>query len=176
MLKPRAAIVATLAAFAVTVLGAQAAAAVELWAPPQGPSAEPSATPGSASVPAAGGDTMTGTEPDPTSDVGHEGATGGSHNMAGMSDEDMPGMSHQPAPRESHEDDSNSSDSTEAASEDESSHAHAGDQTASGPRPVAALAGGFAALNGAVLVSAAIVRRRDQRLASASPRPSRPAK
>lgn len=41
---------------------------------------------------------------------------------------------------------------------------------------MAGLVGGNAAVNGAVLISAAILRRRDQRMASASPKPSRPAK
>lgn len=127
MLKPRAAIAATLAAFAVAVLVAQPAAADESGVPLQGPSAEPSTTPdGRASLPATSEETVVGTEPDPTSGDGHEGATGGSHDMAGMSDEDMPGMSHEPTPGESKEDASNRSASTEAAGEDESSHAHAG--------------------------------------------------
>ena len=85
--------------------------------------------------------------------------------MAGM--EGMPGMSHGKG---------TSTASSGSASGQASSHAHSGEEDASGPRPVAALVTGFAAINGGVLLIAAATRRRDKRLSATSSRPVRPAK
>lgn len=200
MLIPRAAVAATFAAFTVGVLGAPPAVAVESRIPLHGPSAEPSATPDTSDpAPATGEPTAADAEQVATSAHDHEGATGDSHHdmtgmgeesmpgmshddMPGMSHDDMPGMSHEPAAGDSHapadgshEDAAHDSGSSEATDEDVAGHAHAGGEISSEPRPVAGLVGGFVALNSAVLFSAAMLRRRDRRLASTSTRRSRTA-
>lgn len=165
MLKPRSAVAAVLSALAISLLGAQVAMAAEPGAPWPAPRSGEHPTP--SPRPSAGGP--------------------GEHDLEGM-DHDMPGMDHGDTTDPGHDDPfatahdhhgddhgEGGSPSTAAAGEAGESHAHA-EATISEPPPVAALVGGFALLNGAVMVSAAVVRRRDKRLHARSPRPTRPAK
>ncbi|PKQ22371.1 MAG: hypothetical protein CVT65_13705 [Actinobacteria bacterium HGW-Actinobacteria-5] len=111
--------------------------------------------------------------------------------MAGMSHQDMTGMSHEDMPGMNHASPSVSTPTPSTGMNDQtmpgmdhgsgnaepegSTHAH-GEGVATPPRPVAALVGGFAAVNGGVMITAAVLRRRDKRHAATSSRPTRPAK
>jgi uncharacterized protein involved in copper resistance len=70
--------------------------------------------------------------------------------MAGMSDEEMPGMKH-----------------GTPASHDSSGHSHGSPSGSEAARPQAAVIGSFAVVNGGVLVTAGLLRRRAKRTGSA---------
>lgn len=102
--------------------------------------------------------------PTPSTGMNDQTMPGMDHGQSGMNDQDMPGMDHG----------SGNAEPAGGAAEG-SSHAH-GEGVATPPRPVAALVGGFAAVNGGVMITAAVLRRRDKRHAATSSRPTRPAK
>lgn len=167
MLKRPAVLAATLTAVAISLVGVQQAWAANPGHPSQGPSARPTstATPGS-----------------PSSSTGHEGMPGMDHDqMAGMDHEQtseadqMAGMSEQEAAEMNHEEGASASPS-QPASEEGDSHSHTGTEATSTTRPLGAVVSGFAAFNGAVLVAAGLMRRRDKRLVANSPTLSRSAK
>lgn len=154
MLKRLAILAATTAAVAISLVGAQGVWAADPVQPALGPSAQPtaSATPGSASTQ----ESMPGMSDEEMAGMNKEATAAASQDqMAGMNDEEMAGMKHEGT---------------------ESDSSHTGTETTSEPRPLALVVGGFAAVTGAVLVTAGLMRRRDKRLAGSSPKTSRSAK
>ena len=162
MLKRFAILAATLAAVAISLVGAQEAGAANSVHPAEGPSTQPtaSATPGS---------TASGTAHDDMAGMDHEKtAPADQEQMDGMSEDEMAGMDHG---------DEASADPSQPPAEEEESHGgHTGTEATPVARPLAAVVGAFAAVNGAVMVAAGLMRRRDKRLAGDSPHPSRSAK
>ena len=162
MLKRFAILAATLAAVAISLVGAQEAGAANSVHPAEGPSTQPtaSATPGS---------TASGTAHDDMAGMDHEKtAPADQEQMDGMSEDEMAGMDHG---------DEASADPSQPPAEEEESHGgHTGTEATPVARPLAAVVGAFAAVNGAVMVAAGLMRRRDKRLAGASPHPSRSAR
>ena len=152
MLKRLAILAATGAVVAIPLLGAQEALAANPVHPAQDPHV--SAVPGE----------DTSQDPMAGMDHGASSPVGASQDpMAGMSDEEMAGMNHEEPTSSSH--DSTAHDST----------AHGGAEAAPATRPLAAVVGGFIAVNGAVLVAAGVGRRHVRR-AAINPQTSRPAK
>jgi hypothetical protein len=161
MLKRFAVLAAILAAVAISLVGARAVLAADPTHRAPGPESRLTA----AATP--GGDTSQGA-------------------MPGMSDEEMAGMNHKPTPTASQEQMAGMSDEEMAGMDNEQSVAgssqsgskqggsHALGATES--RPLALVVGGFAAVNGAVLVGAGVMRRQGKRQAGNSPKPSRSAK
>lgn len=168
MPKPYFVVAAALAALVVPAMGAPLALAAEPSAGLHAPAENPNETP--PPVPSA----SASTESD-MAGMNHEGTPEGEHDeTSGMNDEDMPGMSHGETPG-SHEDDSRGSSATPAAKEGAESHPHR-EETVTEPRPVAAMVGAFAAVNGGIVISAAVLRRRDEHRANGSLKPARAAK
>ena len=162
MLKRFAILAATLAAVAISLVGAQEAGAANRVHPAEGPSTQPtaSATPGS-SASGTAHDDMAGMDHEKTAPADQE-------QMDGMSEDEMAGMDHG---------DEASADPSQPPAEEEESHGgHTGTEATPVARPLAAVVGAFAAVNGAVMVAAGLMRRRDKRLAGDSPHPSRSAK
>lgn len=147
------AVVAVVLAVAFTAAGEQVALATPTLYAQQGPSAEPT----------------TSADPnDPMAGMDHDGP------MAGM-DHDQPTAAidhgHEPA-------DPAGPTAAPSATTDAQSHAsesHAGTEAAQTPRPQGLVIGGFAILNGAVLLSAGVLRRRTK-LRGGQVRTSRSAK
>lgn len=169
MLKRFAVLAATLAAVAISLVGAREALAANPVHPAQGPTAQPtaSATPNSPAS-GTGHEDMPGMDHDQMAGMDHEQtAQTDQEQMDGMSEDEMAGMNHE---------DEASANSSQPSSEEGESHGHTGTEATPAPRPLAAVVGGFAAVNGAVLVGAGLMRRRDKRLAGNSPKPSRSAK
>jgi len=155
MLKRFAILAATLAAVAISLVGAQEALAANPVHPAQGPTAQPTAS----AVPGANTsqDPMAGMSDEEMAGMNHEEpatAAASEDSMAGMSDEEMAGMNH----------------------EEPAGSSHAGTEAAPAARPLAAVVGSFVAVNGAVLAAAGLMRRRDKRAAVSSPKTSRSSK
>ncbi|PKQ31012.1 MAG: hypothetical protein CVT62_11165 [Actinobacteria bacterium HGW-Actinobacteria-2] len=162
MLKRLAILAATGAVVAIPLLGAQEALAANPVHPAQDPHV--SAVPGE----------DTSQDPMAGMDHGASSPVGASQDpMAGMSDEEMAGMNHEEPTSSSH--DSTAHDSTAHDSTAHDSTAHGGAEAAPATRPLAAVVGGFIAVNGAVLVAAGVGRRHVRR-AAINPQTSRPAK
>ncbi|HEY3410979.1 MAG TPA: hypothetical protein VGK53_22660 [Propionicimonas sp.] len=200
MLKPYVVVAAALSAFVVPAMGAQLAVAAQPSTGLHAPAVKPNATPSPLPSPSTSADDMVGMnhegmpegEHEETTGMNHEGMpeaahdeTGGMNDetmpgmdhdqTSGMNDEDMPGMNHGETPG-SHEEPSPGSSASPAAEEGAESHDAHGEETVTEPRPVAALVGAFAVVNGGVMISAALLRRRDKHGANASLKPARPAK
>lgn len=180
MLKPYVVVAAALSAFVVPAMGAQLAVAAEpstgLHAPAVRPNVTPSPSPSH-------DDDMAGMDHEGMPEEAHDDSSGANEDMAemdhdqpsDMNDEDMPGMNHGETSG-SHEEASGGSPATPAGEDEEEGHGTHGEETVTEPRPVAAMVGAFAAVNGGVMISAAVLRRRDKRRAKSSPKPARPAK
>ena len=175
MLKPYVVVAAALSAFVVPAIGAQLAVAAEPSTGLHAPAVMPNATPTPVPDSTEGGmddETMPGMDHGQPADMDDETMPGMDHGQpADMDDETMPGMDHgQPADMD---------DETMPGmdhGETPASHDSHGVETVSEPRPVAALVGAFAAVNGGVMISAAVLRRHDKRRANSSPKPAHPAK
>jgi uncharacterized protein involved in copper resistance len=119
--------------------------------------------------------------PDP-----HASMPGMDPNMPGMThdempgmDPDMPGMTHDEAPGMDPDMpgmDHGTSTNDANASQSSSQHSHAGSAGSESARPQAAVVGSFVVLNGGVLLTAGLMRRRAKTSASKPSRASRPAK
>jgi hypothetical protein len=136
------------AVLTLAVLAASLGAISPVWAatsvrPAQGPSGQPTAT------------TSAGT-PSRSSSQG---------DMSEMGDDSMPGMHHATP----------TSSQTAPIDDDEmAGMSHAGAHPSSAaPRPLGAVVGAFAAVNGSVLLAAGLMRRRDKRRTASSSHPTR---
>lgn len=166
MLKRPAVLAATLAAVAISLVGVPQAWAANPGHPSQGPSAQPAATPSPGPSSSTGHEEMPGMDHDQMAGMDHE-QTSEADQMAGMSEQEMAGMNHEEGAKPS---------PSQPASEEGASHSHTGTEATSTTRPLAAVVSGFAAINGAVLVAAGLMRRRDKRLVANPPTPSGSAK
>lgn len=167
MLKRPAVLAATLAAAAISLVGVQQAGAANPSDPSQGPAVQPTSTPTPGSPSSSTSDEgMAGMDHDQMAGIDHE-QTPEPDQMAGMSEEEMAGMNHEEGA---------SAGPSQPASGEGASHSHTGTEATSTTRPLAAVVSGFAAINGAVLVAAGLMRRRDKRLVANPPTPSRSAK
>lgn len=195
MLKPYVVVAAALTAFVVPAMGAQLAMAAEPSTPLHATAVKPNVTP---SPSPSHDDDMAGMDHDGMPEEAHDDSSGANEDMPGMdhdqpadmNDKDMPGMDHEASDMNdedmpgmnhgetsgSHEEASGGSSATPAEEQEEEGHGTHGEETVTEPRPVAAMVGAFAAVNGGVMISAAVLRRRDKRRAKSSPKPARPAK
>lgn len=171
-MKPYVVAASVMVAMLLPAFGAQFAVAAGPRSGYAAPAVEPAVTP-APSPSASATDDMAGMSHEDMTGMSHEdmpGMNNASPSVStptpstGMNDQTMPGMDHG----------SGNAEPAGGAAEG-SSHAH-GEGVATPPRPVAALVGGFAAVNGGVMITAAVLRRRDKRHAATSSRPTRPAK
>ena len=148
MWKVPAAVAASVSAVVIAAGFAPAAFAVPSVHPVQTPAQDPTTAPDPHA-------SMPGMDPD---------MPGMSHDEAPGMDPDMPGMNH------------GTSATDPNASPTSSQHSHAGGTGTQAPRPQAAVLGSFVLLNGGVLVTAGLMRRRARLTATKTSRASRPAK
>ena len=178
MFKRFAILAATLAAVAISLVGAQEAGAANSVHPAEGPSTQPtaSATPGS-SASGTAHDDMAGMDHGKTAPSDHQQTASADHEKTAPADqEQMDGMSEDEMAGMDHGDEASADPSQPPAEEEESHGGHTGTEATPVARPLAAVVGAFAAVNGAVMVAAGLMRRRDKRLAGASPHLSRSAR
>ncbi|MGB7991867.1 MAG: hypothetical protein WCF44_20885 [Candidatus Methylophosphatis roskildensis] len=177
MLKPYFVVAAALSAFVVPALGVQLAVAAQPAAGLLAPAVKPNVTPTPVPTVSASTEdrmdeeTMPGMDHDQPADQDDETMPGMDHDQpADMDDETMPGMDHdQPADM----DDETMPGMEHGEAPESNDH---GVEPVSEPRPVAALVGAFAVVNGGVMILAAVLRRRDKRRANSSPKPAHLAK
>lgn len=171
---------ATLAAAAISLVGAQQAMAANPVRPAQGPSGQPtaSATPGVSTSQA----TMPGMSDEEMAGMDHEAPPAASHDETAGMDPDMPGMSHDETPGMDPDMPGMSHDETPGMDPDMpgmsgsgAAHGHAATE-GSESRPQAAVVGTFVVLNGGVLLTAGLMRRRAKLHPAKPSRGSRPAK
>jgi len=160
------ALAASVSALILTALGMPAAFAVPAGYPAQSPSAGATATPDPHA-------SMSGMDPDMPG-MDHDETPGMDPDMPGMDhdetpgmDPDMPGMTHDETP--------GMDPNMPGMSGSGSGHSHAA-TAAPGSRPQAAVIGTFALLNGGVLMTAWLMRRRSKLTTTKPSRASRPAK